>query len=434
MREKLTRYFGINDLGSTIPIELLGGLSTFLALSYIFVVNPAILAEAGMDRAAVLFATVLASAGATLLMGLWARLPFALAPGMEMNAYVAFFVCGTLGFTWQQGLGACFWSGILFIALTASGIRRRIIDSIPHRMKAGLAFCVGTFLAIIGFKLAGVFVYEGVVLRGLGNPLSKECLALLFGLGSALLLERLRLRAAILIAIAITALLCHAIGLAERPAEGTGFSASGAYSALGQADFSVILDPRIFSVVLILFVIDFYGSVAKFIGLTEETPIMRDGQVPRIGRALWIDGGATVAGSTLGTTCITAYVESAVGIGVGARTGLSAIVCGLLMLSCMVLAPLLAWIPIHATTGVLVLIGIKLCPPLRVMRDYSITDRLLLALMLLAVAVTFSIDRAMLVGFLGYMTAGIAQRRWPDPFLVLSTLILLVGVVLQILV
>lgn len=433
MREWLTRFFGIPETGSTIPIELLGGLSTFLSLSYIFVVNPAILAEAGMDRSAVLFATVAASAVATLLMGFWARLPFVLAPGMEMNAYVAFFVCGTLGFTWQQGLGAVFWSGIIFLVLTASGIRRRIIDSIPHRMKAGLAFCVGAFLAIIGFKLAGVLVYEGVVLRGFGSPVSKEFFALAFGLGVALVFERLRLRAAILIAIALTVMLCHAIGLGERPQAPAESSVSHSFSALGQLDISVILDPRILSVVIILFVVDFYGSVAKFIGLTEETPIMRDGQVPRIGRALWVDGGATVAGSALGTTSITTYVESAVGIGVGARTGLSAAVCGLLMLSCIVLAPLLAWIPIHATTGVLVLIGIKLCPPLRVLRDYNRTDRVLLSLMLVAVAVTFSIDRAMLVGFLGYLIAGIIAGHRPSPFLMLSTLFLLAGVLLQLL-
>jgi AGZA family xanthine/uracil permease-like MFS transporter len=432
MKQAFDRFFGIRAMGSSIPVEILGGVSTFLSLSYIFVVNPAILAEAGMDRSAVLFATITASSLATLFMALWARLPFVLAPGMEMNAYVAFFVCGTLGFTWQQGLGAVFWSGVIFLILTSTGLRRRVIDSIPHRMKAGLAFCVGAFLAVIGLKLAGVLVYEGVVLRGFGSPLSREFLALLAGLGIALLLERLGLRAAILIAIGLTAILCHAIGLGERPTAPLDTTVSGGpLSALAKLDLSVIFDPRILSVILILFVVDFYGSVAKFIGLTEETPIMRDGQVPRIGRALWVDGAAAMGGAALGTTSITTYVESAVGIGVGARTGLAALVCGLLMLACFAFAPLLAWIPIHATTGVLVLIGIKLCPPLKSLRGYTRTDRVLLTLMLLVTAVTFSIDRPMLLGFLGYISLQLASRSRPDPFLIFSTVLLLAAVLLQ---
>lgn len=433
MKERLDRFFGIRALGSSIPVEILAGVSTFLSLSYIFVVNPAILAEGGMDKSAVLFATITASALATIAMALWARLPFAVAPGMEMNSYVAFFVIGSLGLSWQQAMGAVFWSGVIFVALTASGIRQRIIDSIPHRMKAGLAFCVGAFLALIGLKLSGILVYQGVTLHGVGHVFTREVLALVFGLGVALALERLRIRAAVLLSIIGTSIFCQFIGLGASPSSSATTSSGGLFSALGQFDLSVIANPRSFSAIIILFVLDFYGSVAKFIGLTENTSIMVDGKVPRIGRALCVDGGATMAGAGLGTSSLIAYVESAVGIGVGGRTGLTALVCGLLMLTCYVLAPFIGYIPIHATTGVLVLIGIKLCPPLRDLAAYTRADRVILALMLVTVAVTFAIDRAMLVGFLGYLIALLFRREKPNPFLIVSTLLLFLGFALQLL-
>ena len=297
MKERLDRFFGIRALGSTIPIEILAGVSTFLSLAYIFVVNPAILAQGGMDKSAVLFATITVSALATITMALWARLPFAVAPGMEMNSYVAFFVIGTLGLSWQQAMGTVFWSGVIFVILTASGIRQRIIDSIPHRMKAGLAFCVGAFLALIGLKLSGILVYQGVTLHGVGQLFTREVLALVFGLALALALERLHIRAAVLLSIIGTSIFCQCIGLGTSPSPSATTQSGGFFSALGKLDLSVITNPKSFSAIVILFVLDFYGSVAKFIGLTENTSIMVNGKVPRIGRALWVDGGATMLGA-----------------------------------------------------------------------------------------------------------------------------------------
>jgi len=432
MKYCLDRFFGIHAVGSTISIEILAGVSTFWSLAYIFVVNPAILAHGGMDMSAVLFATITASAAATITMGLWARLPFAVAPGMEMNSYVAFFAIGTVGLSWQQAMGAVFWSGVIFVILTASGIRQHVIDSIPHRMKAGLAFCVGAFLALIGLKLSGVLIYEGVVFHGFGKLASPEVLALIFGLGLALTLEHFNIRAAVLLSIIGTSIFCNFIGLSTKPSLSTTTENRGFFSAIGELDFSVIVNPKSFSIILILFVLDFYGSVAKFIGLTQNTSIMVDGKVPRMGRALWIDGGSTMIGAMLGTSSLIAYVESAVGIGVGGRTGLTALVCGLLMIACYAITPLIGYVPIHATTGVLVLIGIKLCPPLRDLNAYSITETWVLGLMLVTVVLTFAIDRAMLVGFLGYIFISINRRQIPDPFLVFSTFILLLSIGLQV--
>src|SRR3989344_4584147 len=180
--QKIANYFDFGRHRTNFRTEILAGVSTFLALSYIFVVNPSILGEAGMNKSMVLFATIVASAIATFVMGLWAKKPFVLAPGMEMNAYVAFFVILGLGFTWQEALGAVFWSGIIFLILTLTSVRAKIINAIPDKMKTGLALSVGVFLMLIAFRIAGILVYEGIKLGGIGVVLSPLASVLYFGL------------------------------------------------------------------------------------------------------------------------------------------------------------------------------------------------------------------------------------------------------------
>jgi AGZA family xanthine/uracil permease-like MFS transporter len=427
----LQSYFQITEKGSSISTELLAGVSTFLALSYIFVVNPAILAQAGMDPNAVLFATIVASSLATIAMGLWARLPFASAPGMEMNAYVAYFVVGSLGLSWQQAMGAVFWSGVIFLILTMTGLRQKTIDAIPERMKAGLSFSVGVFLALIALKIGGVLAYDGVHLRGVGSIFSHQASALVLGFALVLLLEWFRIRGSVLISIVLTSVFCFALGIGEGSKADAG-ATSVSLNAIGQFDLGVIFNPKAFNVILILFLVDFYGSVAKFIGLTSKTSIVENGQLPRMREALLIDGAATVIGSGLGTSSITTYVESGVGIGAGGRTGLTALVCGLLMLSCFAIAPLLAYVPVVATTGALLFVATKLCPPISELKTYSRLDLLVLVLMQIVVVVTFAVDRAMLVGFVIYIIAGLWISKRTNPYLVGSTILLSIGLAIQI--
>ncbi len=432
MGKWLRSYFQIAEKGSTVSTELIAGLSTFLALSYIFVVNPAILAEAGMNKSAVLFATIVASAVATLAMGLWARLPFVLAPGMEMNAYVAFFVVGSLGFSWQEALGTVFWSGVIFLVLTLTGARQQIIDAIPDRMKAGLSLSVGVFLGLIALKVGGLLRYEDVNLKGFGSFLTPQAAALCVSLGVVLVLDRFRVRGAVLISIVVTSLFCAILKISDGD-ESVADLSFAALSAVGQLDIGVITNPKALNAILILFLVDFYGSVAKFIGLTTNTNIVENGQLPRMREALLIDGAATVFGSGLGTSSITTYVESGVGIGAGGRTGLAALVCGLLMLACFAIAPLLAYVPVVATTGALLFVATKLCPPLGELRSYSRVDVLVLILMQIAVVATFAIDRAMLVGFLIYVAAEFVERRRINPYLAGSTVLLAFGLAVQLL-
>jgi AGZA family xanthine/uracil permease-like MFS transporter len=202
-------------------------------------------------------------------------------------------------------------------------------------------------------------------------------------------------------------------------------------SALGRLDLGVVLDPRSLSVVLILFLIDFYGSVAKFIGLTRNTNLVQGGELPRLRESLVVDGAASVLGAALGTSTVLVYVESGVGIAAGGRTGLTAVTCGVLMLACFLIAPLLQFVPVVATSGALFFVAWKLFPGLGEIRTYTRTDRIVLVVMQLVVVASFAIDRAMLVGLLAYLGADVAVGRKPDPYLVLSTSLLASGAVLQ---
>lgn len=427
----LEDYFAVRERGSQLSTEVLAGVSTFLALSYIFVVNPAILANAGMDKSVVLFATIIVSAAATITMGLWARLPFVLAPGMEMNAYVAFLVVGSLGFTWQEALGAVFWSGLLCIIATASRAREKIIEAIPDRMKSDLALCVGVFLVLVAFKVSGILLYEGVRISGFGSVISRPAIALYLGLALILVSERFKIRAAVLLSIALTAGYCHLAGIeidTEKPAK----VSAAMFDGVGKFNIGIILNPKMLSVILILFLIDFYGSVAKFVGLTSTTNLVYKGRLPRMREALYVDGVATVAGASLGTSSLITYVESGVGISAGGRTGLAAVTCGILMLACFLIAPLLRLIPIVATTGALVYVAIKICPSIQDVRRFARSEIAIMILMLVAVIWTFAIDKAMLIGCIAYIFRDLFGLRRPNPYLVGSAVLLLLGLLLQV--
>jgi len=428
--EWLDKYFGVREKGSSVQVECLAGVSTFLALSYIFIVNPAILSQAGMSKSHVLFATILTSAAATILMGLWAKLPFALAPGMEINAFIAFFVVGSLNYSWQQALGAVFWSGVLFVILTALRLREKIIDAIPQQMKPGLSLCVGVFLCLVALKIAGLLRYEGITLKGFGHPLGGGAIPLYLGLTLILLLEKFKVRGAVLLSIVVTSVFCHVTGTAIEAAYAA--PASGAlFGGIGGIDLRVIFEPKMWSIILILFFIDFYGSVAKLIGLTLSTNILVGGRLPRMREALLIDGTATTVGSVFGTSSIVVYVESAVGIGTGGRTGLTALICGLLMIASFLVTPLVETIPLAATTGALIFVAIKLCPPVAELLRFPKVDLFVLVTMQFIVIATFAIDHAMLVGFFLYTALDILARRAPNPYLIGSTICLVLSLLLR---
>ena len=430
--KRIATFFNFEKHNAKLRTEIIAGLSTFPALSYIFVVNPSILAEGGFNKNAALFATILVSAIATIVMGVWAKKPFALAPGMEMNAYVAFFVIAGMGFGWQQALGAVLWSGVIFLILTFTSVRQKIIQAIPDKMKSGIALSVGVFLILIALRLAGGLVYEGVVLDGLGTLLSVE--GLVFGLGLILLLvlKKLKVPGSVLISIIVAAVVAHLLGIGA-VAEPITVSRE-MLSAIFQIDIGVITDPRMWSVILILFLVDFYGSVAKFIGLTQNTTIVdEDGIMPQMQEALTVDGAATVVGAALGTTSLTTFVESGVGISEGGRTGFTAVVAGIAMLAVFVAAPLINLVPVIATTGALAWVGISMFPKREELKKYSVIDILTVLVMIGVTIATFAIDKALLFGFVVYIVGLLlaGRRKELNIYIVLSAVLLTIGLVLS---
>ncbi len=424
--------FKLTEAGSSIPIEVLAGISTFLALSYIFVVNPAILSEGGMNKSAVFFATIIGSVFATLLMGLWANKPFAVAPGLEMNAYVAYVVIGAMGFSWQGAMGAVFWSGVLTVLLNYTGARVRIINAIPDSLKSGLSAAVGVFLMLIALKVSNLLVYKGIDVQGVGSLMSADACVFYSGLALVAFFKYFKVTGAVLLSIVCASLAAHGLGLGGTIEKIT--LSKEMFEGTMALDFSVILNPKIWSVVLILFILDFYGSIAKFIGLTRNTPIMSpDGTLPQMQEALTVDGLGTVIGAGLGTSNLITYVESAVGIGEGARTGLSAVVCALLMASFLVLTPLINLVPVVATTGALFFVGVMLMPKPADVKAYHWTDIAALVVMIAVTIWTFGLDKAMFAGFATFI-CGLAvsgRVKQINPSLVISTLLLLASLVLS---
>ena len=432
MLQKIDNYFGITRLGSSFKIELFAGLSTFLSLSYIFVVNPAILSEAGISTSVAFFATIVGSVIATLLMGLWARLPFALAPGLEMNAYIAYVVVGVLGFTWQGALGAVFWVGVLTVILSFTPLRTNIIKAIPDKLKSGLAASVGVFLMLIALKVSGLLAYEGIQVKGIGLLTSKEAYIFYVGLVLVLLFRYFKVKGSVLLSIIGAALFAHYLGVGQ-PIEPIQLSKE-MFAGTFAFDLGVILDPRIWTVIIVLFILDFYGPIAKLIGLTRNTNIVdSEGNLPCMKEGLVVDGIGTVIGAAAGTSNLITYVESAVGIGEGGRTGLVAVVVAILMSLFLFLVPLINLIPVAATTGALFFVGLTIFPNRKELKTYQWTDFVAVALMVLVTFFTFGLDKAMFAGFAAFLVLFAVQGKWRElnPYLIGSTIILLLSILLS---
>src|SRR3989344_2439610 len=429
MIKKIDSFFGISQRGSNIRTELFAGLSTFLSLSYIFVVNPAILSAMGLSTSAIFFATIVGSVIATLIMGLWAKLPFAVAPGLEMNAYVAYVVVGLMGFAWQGALGAVFWSGVLTVLLSYTSLRVNIVKGIPDKLKSGLAASVGVFLMLIALKVSGMLAYEGIKMKSIGLLLSNEAIIFYIGLILVILLKYLKVRGSVLFSIIGASIIAHFIGVGQ-PIESIRLS-KDMFSALFALDWSIILDPKIWSVILVLFILDFYGSIAKFIGLTRNTSIVdKNGNLPRLKEGLIVDGGGTVIGALTGTSNLITYVESAVGIGEGGRTGLVAVVVAILMSLFLLLIPLINLVPVVATTGALFFIGLMLLPKKQDLKSYSRTDIIAVLIMIVTTFWTFGLDKAMFAGFATFLVLFIIRGKWREvnAYLVASTILLFLSI------
>lgn len=338
MGKFLDNFFKLRENNTSFRIEMVGGLTTFMTMSYIIFVQPAILVGAGMDKGAVMFATCVSSALATLLMGLLAKYPIALAPAMGHNVFFAVIVCGTMGYSWQIALGAVFISGSIFIILSILGVWGNLVASVPDSLKHAIAVGIGLLIALIGLEYGGLVVDAPGVLVGLGDLTSKPVSLVLFGVVLTSVLMALRVRGAILLGILATAILGIPLGIVKY--HGILAAPPSVLPTLFKLDILGALKTGLITVIFIFFFLDLFDTMGTLIGVSSPAGFLKEGKLPRANQAMLSDAIGTVGGALLGTSTVTSYIESATGISQGARTGLANIFTSFLFLIALFFSPL----------------------------------------------------------------------------------------------
>ena len=356
MRQNLEVYFDFAGLKTTWRTEIFAGLTTFITMAYIIVVNPSILAKAGLPVAAVTAATCISAAFGSILMGIVARYPLALAPGMGLNAYFSYVVVMKMHVPWQTALGAVFLSGVIFLLLTATGLRQAILQSIPHELYASVAGGIGLFIAFIGFKNAGIIAADPATMVSLGNLRQPETFLALFGVLLMAALLAWRVRGAILIGVVTVTLAAIPFHLVRWNPQPYGFSAIT--QTAFRLNIPAALHIGLVEIVFVFLFVDLFDNLGTLVAVTKHAGLIgKDHDIPRLSQILFADATATVAGSLVGTSTVTSYIESAAGVAAGGRTGVTAIVTGLLFLASLVAAPYVSMVPTAATAPALIVVG-----------------------------------------------------------------------------
>jgi AGZA family xanthine/uracil permease-like MFS transporter len=405
------RYFEFTALGTNWKTELLAGVTTFITMAYIIFVNPSILHEAGMPVAGVTAATCLAAAVGSLLMGAFARYPIALAPGMGLNAYFTYSVVKGMGVDWHVALGAVFLSGIAFLLLTAIGVRRMIVNAIPHELYSAVAAGVGLFIALIGFRNAGIVVPSQATVVALGNLRAPTTLLALFGLLVMAVLLCARWKAAILIGVLATWGLAAATGAVDWHPQP--YNVRDIASTAMQLDVRGALRLGLVEIVFAFLFVDLFDNVGTLLAVGKKAGLFdRAGRVPRMNRILYSDAVATVIGSMAGTSTVVSYIESSAGVAAGGRSGVTAIVTGLLFGVALFVAPLAGAIPGAATAPALIIVGSMM---MTAVAEIPWTDpeiALPAFLTMLAIPLTYSIANGLAFGFCSYTLIKVLRGRF----------------------
>ena len=422
----IERYFGIDGRNTTIKTEILAGLTTFLTMAYIIFVNPDMLAKAGMDKGAVFVATCLASALGCFLMGLIARLPVALAPGMGLNAFFTFTVVLGMGKSWQVALGAVFISGLLFVLISAFKLREWIINAIPYTLKQGIVAGIGACLAFIALKSSGIIVASPATFVTMGKLTDfGPAMAILSFFLIVVFVQR-KVPAAVMLSILIVTVISLLAG--ESHYSGIVSMPPSIAPTFMQLDIAGALDVSMVSVIFAFLFVVLFDTSGTLIGVTKKAGLMSsDGQIPNLGKALFADSTAAVAGSLLGTSSVTSYVESTAGVAAGGRTGLTAIVVGVLFLLALFFAPLAGMIPAYATAGAIFYVAVLMLFTLREIDWDDLTEASPVAVVLLLTPLTFSIADGIALGFITYTIAKLVSGRYKEvsPAVWVLTVILL---------
>ena len=418
----LDRFFGLTAHGTGVRTEIMAGITTFLTMCYIVVINPATLSQTGMDFGAVFVATCISAAIGCFVMGLAANYPIALAPGMGLNAYFTYAVVKGMGVPWQVALAAVFVSGIVFLLFSFFKLREMLVNALPMSLKMAIAAGIGLFLALIALKNAGVIVSSDATLvkmsdvyilgeNGVKSPNWPVLLAML-GFFLIILLDYFRVRGAIILGILAVTLL--GIGLGQAEFKGIVSAIPSIEPTLLQMDFNGLFHGSMVAVIFVFFLVDLFDSTGTLVGTTHRAGLLVDGKLPRLKRALLADSTAIVAGAAMGTSSVTPYVESAAGVTAGGRTGLTAVTVGVLMLACLWFSPLAQTVPAFATAPALLYIGIHMLRSVLEIDWEDMTEAAPAFITIVFMPFTYSIADGIAMGFISYAAIKLLCGRAKD--------------------
>lgn len=409
----LEKLFQLKQNETTVKREIIGGVTTFLTMAYIIFVNPSMLEAAGMDKGAVFVATCLAAAIGCFIMGFIANYPIALAPGMGLNAFFTYTVVLDMGYSWQVALGGVFISGVVFVLMSLFKIREWIIDSIPLSLRYGIAAGIGLFLAIIALKNAGIIVDSPATLVTLGDI--KSFSAVMAGLGLFIIvgLAQRGINGAVMISILTITVMGLLMG--EINYAGLVSAPPSLAPTFMELDLSGALEVGMLSVIFAFLFVDLFDTSGTLVAVAQRGGLLNEqGKLPRLGKALLADSSATMAGAALGTSTTTSYVESTAGVAAGGRTGLTAVVVGLLFLFALFFAPLASMVPAYATAGALFYVAVLMMSSLINVAWEDLTEAVPVVVAAVLMPLTFSIAHGIALGFISYLMVKVFAGRYKD--------------------
>ena len=411
----LDKTFKLTERKTNVKTEVLAGITTFMTMSYIIIVNPMILADAGIPMEAAIAATIYASVIATVLFALWANMPVAVAPGMGLNAFFTYTVVLGQGLAWQTALGAVFISGVVFLILTVTGIRKKLVEGVPEILRSAIGVGIGLFIAFIGLKNAGIIVSNESNFVALGSMTAAGPVLALFGLLVAALLMVRRVKGALVISILATTVGAMIFGISQVP-KGIGDIVSLSIPSLSetfmQMDVMAAIGYGIFSVIFSFTIVELFDNLATLIGLSKKAGLMNEkGEIKNLNRALTADAFATMCSAAMGSTAMNAYIENATGIAEGGRTGLKALVVAALFLLALFFTPLVMLIPAVATAPILILVGALMLSEIQNIRFDDFTDVIPAFLTMIMMPLTFSIAEGLAFGFISFTLLKVLSGR-----------------------
>jgi inner membrane protein yicO len=424
----LQQFFKLKEKGTSSKTEIIAGITTFFTMVYIVFVNPSVLGDAGMDKQVVFVTTCLIAGFGTIAMGLFSNLPIALAPAMGLNAFFAYVVVGKLGYSWQVGMGTIFWGSVGLLLLTIFQIRYWLMASIPLSLRVGIGAGIGFFIALIGFKNMGLVVANPATLVALGDLHSPQVLLGILGFFIIVVLAVRNIYSGVLISIAaVTALALYFDesvmfhGIVSMPPALT--------QVVGQVDIAGALDTALIGIIFSFLLVNLFDSSGTLLGVTDKAGFSDEkGRFPKMKQALYVDSASAVVGSYIGTSAISTYIESGAGVSVGGRTGMTAVVVGLLFLLTIFFSPLAGMVPAYATAGALVYVGILMASSLIKVTWDDLTEATPAFITSAMMPFTYSITEGIAFGFISYCVMKVGTGRWREvnaPVWVVSVLFLI---------